>query len=206
MVRRPALLVGNSIGAIAVLNAAFERPALVAGLALLNAAGRFDSGGGARLPPPPPLVPSTPLELISDAGARIAAHAVFLFTKYRVRQVLSSVYVNKGRVDEALVASIYDAACDPSAAEAFFRISGAGGRSVRTLDALLDAAKAAGPLPLALVWGLRDPWMQPAKAAQIVAYYPTAEYIPVPGAGHWRVAAAAGREREEARVVVTLLY
>lgn len=62
---------------------------------------------------------------------------------------------------------------------------------MRTLNQLLDNAAAPGgrgsarsPIPIALIWGLKDPWMQPAKADQIVTYYPAATFVPIPGAGH----------------------
>lgn len=110
VVGRPSLLAGNSIGAIAVLSAACERPDLVKGLALLNAAGRFDDGK--RLPVPPPRNPHTPKELLADAAQRVAAHTIFLFTKYRIPLILKQVYVDQSKVDAQLIASIYDAACD----------------------------------------------------------------------------------------------
>ena len=45
VVGEPALVVGNSIGAIATLSAAYVAPEMVKGCALLNAAGRFEAPG-----------------------------------------------------------------------------------------------------------------------------------------------------------------
>lgn len=71
--------------------------------------------------------------------------------------------------------------CEP---QAFFMISGSGGRSKLSLNALLAKLRNHGPKPLVLVWGMKDPWMQPNKARAIQALYPEAELVEVAEAGH----------------------
>ena len=101
----------------------------------------------------------------------------------RIKLILDQVYVNKAQVDPQLVASIFRASAEPGATAAFFEISRAGSRSRRPLRLMLDAAREAGK-PLALVWGLRDPWMQASKADAILAAYPGATLVPIHDGGH----------------------
>lgn len=69
-------------------------------------------------------------------------------------------------------------------AQAFFQISGSGGRSKRSLNTLLAKLRDHGPKPVVLVWGMKDPWMQPQKAKQILSLYPEAELVEVAEGGH----------------------
>ena len=180
VVGRPALVAGNSVGALVALSAAAERPELVAGLALLNAAGSLESvavaaGAEGEAAPPP--------SALAEAFQRLVVQVIFWWTQVRIKIVLDQVYVNKAQVDEQLVASIFRASAEPSAPAAFYEISQAGRRSRRGLRAMLDGARAAG-IPLALVWGLRDPWMKPEKADAILAAYPGATLHAVAEGGH----------------------
>ena len=88
-------------------------------------------------------------------------------------------------MDEDLIQSIYAPACDPDALEAFYRISGSGGRSKQSLNTLLNGSLAA-KIPLLLVWGTQDPWMRPAKATRIMELYPggLAQLVNVPAGSH----------------------
>ena len=86
-------------------------------------------------------------------------------------------------MDDALVRSIYEPACDPAAAAAFYKISGSGARSKLTLNELLRKLRA-HEKPLLLCWGMKDPWMKPSKARDIMALYPGAELVEVAEGGH----------------------
>ena len=184
VVGRPALLAGNSIGAIAALGAAYDAPELTAGVALLNAAGRLDDlNSPAQSAPEAEDEDSAVMAALKAAFRRVVVSTIFLSTKFRIPQILSTVYVNKARVDAQLVDSIYQPACDADAPEAFFHISNAGKRSKRSLTVLLTAAKERG-VPMTLVWGNKDPWMPPTKAASILAFYPAATFTGIDDAGH----------------------
>jgi pimeloyl-ACP methyl ester carboxylesterase len=164
VVGAPAVVAGNSIGAVTVLSAAYVDPALVRGIVLLNAAGRFDSD--ATPAPAATQNESGPSAALSELFRRVVSAAIFFSTKFRIAPILKTVYVNHAHVDAELVESIYAPACDPDALEAFFLISGSGGRSKRTLNELLRAGLNApqGPIPMLLCWGMADPWMKPDKA------------------------------------------
>lgn len=101
-------------------------------------------------------------------------------------RVSVQVYVDKSKVDASLIQSIYRPACEPDAAEAFYQISGSGGRSKRSLNSLLAKMRLSGPSPkpLVLVWGMQDPWMQPSKARAILDLYPEAQLVEIPMGGH----------------------
>ena len=183
VVGRPALIAGNSIGAIAALGAAYDAPELTAGVALLNAAGRLDDLASPQSAPEVEVEDSAIMAALKGAFRRVVVNSIFLSTKFRIPQILKTVYVNKERVDAELVDSIYQPACDADAPEAFFHISNAGKKSKRSLTVLLAAAKERG-VPMTLVWGEKDPWMPPTKAASIMAFYPEATLTSIDDAGH----------------------
>ena len=82
-------------------------------------------------------------------------------------------------VDDDLVRSIDLAAQDPGAIKTFYQLSLAGSRTkVKAGDLLADYDG-----DLMLLWGEKDPWMTPTKAARIREIKPNAVYSPVLG-GH----------------------
>jgi pimeloyl-ACP methyl ester carboxylesterase len=95
-VRAPAVVAGNSIGAVTVLSAAHATPSLVRGIVLVNAAGRFD----ADATPETPAAPEEPGSLkaaLSDFVRRVVSAAIFYSTKYRIGQILKTVYVDHSK-------------------------------------------------------------------------------------------------------------
>lgn len=175
----PALLAGNSVGAIAALSACYERPDLVAGLALLNAAGTLEDGAAEARSADE----AGALAALREAAQRVVVQLIFWWTQVRIKLILDQVYVDRSKVDPPLVKSIFRASAEPGAHAAFYEISRAGSRSRRGLRLMLDAARSAGK-PLALVWGQKDPWMKPAKALAIQAAYPGALLMPLAEGGH----------------------
>ena len=157
---RPTVLVGNSLGGYAAVSAGAalsasadgEAPPLVAGVALLNAAGPFSEeqveprGWGA-------------IARRAVGGAILTSPVVqrLLYENLRrpatVRRTLERVYLDRTNVDDALVESILRPSRDPGAFGVF--------RTVfdiprgEPLDALFSHLGA----PLLLLWGMRDPWM-----------------------------------------------
>ena len=118
----------------------------------------------------------TPAQL-QEAFGRFVAAGIFYSTKFRIRQILSSVY--EFEVDDDLVRSIDLAAQDPGAIKTFYQLSLAGSRTkVKAGDLLQDWTG-----PLMLLWGEKDPWMTPTKANRILEIKPDALYTPVIG-GH----------------------
>eukprot|EP00271_Cylindrocystis_brebissonii_P004039 TRINITY_DN153_c0_g1_i3.p1 TRINITY_DN153_c0_g1~~TRINITY_DN153_c0_g1_i3.p1 ORF type:complete len:434 (+),score=47.48 TRINITY_DN153_c0_g1_i3:163-1464(+) len=190
IVKKPAVLVGNSVGGYAVLNTAVAFPELVTGLVLVNAAGSFDqpSEPGVAVAP---LAADTPalgprggarellkrlVDPLKRAAQRVVLQLTFLQAKQpaRIRQVLRSVYPDSTNVDDALVESIVKPSQDPNASEVYYRLTSQVllDRASSSLTALLANLQ----VPMLLLWGELDPWMTPSKAAKISALYPSATY------------------------------
>ncbi len=157
---RPTVLVGNSLGGYAAVSAGAalsasadgEAPPLVAGVALLNAAGPFSEeqveprGWGA-------------IARRAVGGAILTSPVVqrLLFENLRrpatVRRTLERVYLDRTNVDDALVESILRPSRDPGAFGVFRTVFDIPrGEPLDTLFSHLGA-------PLLLLWGMRDPWM-----------------------------------------------
>jgi len=182
-----AVVAGNSLGGYVALALAARDPALVRGLVLLNSAGSFAADTPA--PGDAGAAAAGPLgrlrEAVAVAAQRVAVGASFLLAKQRprIRQVLSSVYVDQEKLDDDLVESIARPADDPNAPEVFRRIIT---QRKRPVDELLEAVEA----PVLLLWGMRDPWMVPRRADQVMRALgdntrgATAEMAPLGDAGH----------------------
>lgn len=180
VVGKPCVIAGNSIGAVASLYAASQRPDLFKGVALLNAAGRFAEPGEEPVEDEAPAeAASGPLSKLKDLFGRAVAQGILLSTQARIAPILKQVYVNHDQVDDALVESIFKPSLEKGVGECFYRISGSGGRSKANLTTMFSKLS----LPCLLLWGMKDPWMVPEKADQIRAAYPAAEFVPL-DAGH----------------------
>ncbi|CEF97596.1 Epoxide hydrolase-like [Ostreococcus tauri] len=184
------VIAGNSIGALAALYAASTSPESCKGLCLVNSAGNFEPDAA-----PGPEKKTLAQRAVGDARemdavesksfvdaireqfSRLVATGIFYSTKFRIKQILQQVY--EFEVDDDLVRSIDLAAQDPGAIDTFYQLSLAGSRTkVKAGDLLADYDGA-----LMLLWGEKDPWMTPTKAARIREIKPNALYAPVLG-GH----------------------
>lgn len=180
------VLAGNSLGGYNSLSAAAKYPELVRGLVLLNGAGRFEEEGTqatmeltleqADQRDMENILSSwlkNAVEAVSSAVKRAVLYITFQQTKQpaRILQVLNSVYVSKQNLDDDLVASIVAPSIDPNAPAVFYKVISGQGVSVNRLLSQLDA------MPMLLLWGDNDPWIVPAKAAQVQRLYPRAEKI-----------------------------
>lgn len=175
VVGRPAVLVGNSVGAFATLLTASLEPSLCRGLVMLNAAGRFED----RQPGVAPARQQVgdvvaaaaeqaspgPLQCFLNQVARAVAGWAFWTTKLRIQPILQWVYVNNDQVDDDLVMSIREPAEHPDALDTFGEVIQAGRRTGVTVFDALD--KLPSKMPLLLLWGMKDPWMRPARAHAI---------------------------------------
>jgi pimeloyl-ACP methyl ester carboxylesterase len=146
VVQRPVVAAGNSIGGFVAASLAADYPGAVAGLALLNSAGRLAEG---YAPPPVPPRASPPPALVADA----VSAALFRFLEGDVPSQLKRLYpAAPARADAWLAAEILRASTDPGALGVF--------RSVfflpppRALNWLV--AEAFGG-PTLVLQGVRDP-------------------------------------------------
>ena len=175
---RPTVLVGNSLGGFAALAAGTNLGECAAGVVLLNAAGPFSdeqrqaSGtwAAARRALSSTLLKNPLLQRLLFENLRRPA---------TIRRTLKQVYIDHTNVDEELVESIRRPSLDPGAFGVFrtvFNIPQ--GQSLDELFARLQ-------VPLLLLWGIRDPWINAeGRRAAFQRHAPTATTEIVLQAGH----------------------
>ncbi len=157
--RRPAVLVGNSLGGYVALRAAAAQPDSTAGLALLNPMGRFREQQGRMSKQKGFSWAASGLMAIGLVFLKNPIFQRLLFEYLRrpatIRRLLRKVYVDHTNVDEALVDSIRRPALDPGAFAVFSNILNMPPH--RPVDEWFSRLRA----PLLLCWGRHDPWINP---------------------------------------------
>lgn len=175
---RPTVLVGNSLGGFAALAAGVALGERAAGVALLNAAGPFSDeqetpqgwGAIARRTVGAALLRSPVLQRLLFENLRRPA---------TVRRTLNQVYIDRTNVDDALVEAILRPSRDPGAFGVF--------RTVFDIPRgqPLDELFAELRVPLLLLWGIRDPWINAAgRRASFQRHAPARTTEVVLDAGH----------------------
>lgn len=154
IVRKPTVLIGNSVGSLACVIAASESTnALVRGLVLLNCAGGMNNKA---------VVDDWRIKLLLPLlwlfdfllKQRGIASSIFERVKQRdnLRNILLSIYGNKESVDEDLLQIIKEPADDEGALDAFVSIvTGPPGPNPVQLMPRLS-------LPILVLWGNQDPF------------------------------------------------
>ncbi|KAL3641451.1 hypothetical protein CASFOL_016419 [Castilleja foliolosa] len=154
IVRRPTVLLGNSVGSLACVIAAAESSrSLVRGLVLLNCSGGMNNKA---------IVDDwriklfLPLLWLIDFLLKQRGIASYLFDRVRqrdsLRNILLSVYGNKDSVDDDLVEIIRKPALDEGALDAFVSIiTGPPGPNPVQLIPKIT-------LPVLVLWGDQDPF------------------------------------------------
>ncbi|NJK38635.1 MAG: alpha/beta fold hydrolase [Oscillatoriales cyanobacterium RM2_1_1] len=178
-IQRPAVFIGNSIGALLSLMMAAEYPETSQGAVLLNCAGGLNHR-------PEELNP--PLRLIMGSFARlISAPRIgpFLFNqvrqKHRIQGTLKQVYGNQAAITDELVELLYAPSCDPGAQQVFAAILTAP-PGPHPADLLPKVQQ-----PLLVIWGEADPWtpIAGAKIYQDLAMAgQSVEFVGIPQTGH----------------------
>ncbi|MCM1981808.1 alpha/beta fold hydrolase [Lyngbya confervoides] len=177
IVGEPIYVVGNSLGAYVALCLGVDHADQVEGLVLINCAGPFKSAAEAiqstrqrsvrrRLFQLPGVIP-----LMSFLAFR------YFRRRSQIRKTLLRVYRDPAAVTDRLVEEIYQPAFDPGAFGVFASVfqSPPG----RTLDDLLGSLS----VPLLLLWGTADPWMDVEKGRKCQRLYPQAD-LELVEAGH----------------------
>ncbi|MCA2701081.1 MAG: alpha/beta fold hydrolase [Microcystis sp. M179S2] len=174
----PAFLAGNSIGCVAIMQAAVDHPDFVLGVAAINCSLRLlHERKRGKLP------------WYRRLGADIAqiilknkAIGAFFFQQIAkpqtVRKILLQAYRRSEAVTEELVEIILKPARDQGAIEVFLAFTGySGGPLPEDLLPIL-------PCPAILLWGSEDPW-EPLALGRELARFPTVkQFIPLAGLGH----------------------
>ncbi|KAH0900655.1 hypothetical protein HID58_040158 [Brassica napus] len=185
VVKEPTVVVGNSLGGFTALSVAVGLPEQVTGVALLNSAGQFASESSKKQEEEAEETVLTKFVVkpLKEVFQRVVLGFLFWQAKQpsRIESVLKSVYVNAANVDDYLVESISKPATDPNAGEVYYRLMTRflTNQSRYTLDSVLSKMTC----PLLLLWGDLDPWVGPAKAEKIKAFYSKSSLVHLQ-AGH----------------------
>lgn len=178
VVGAPAVLVGNSIGCLVVMQAAVDHPDRVAGVALLNCSLRLlHDRRRAQLPWYRRL--GAPL-LQNVLSVRWLGHTFFrsIAKRNTVKKILLKAYARPAAVTDELVDFLLAPAADAGAADVF----------------LAFTRYSYGPLPedlleklpcrALLLWGENDPW-EPIDLGRKLADYPCVDrFVTIENAGH----------------------
>ena len=173
----PALLIGNSIGCIAAMQAAVDGPEWVKGVALLNCSLRLLHD---RKRATQPFYKQFAPLLQNVLQYKPIGNWFFnqIAQPKTVKKVLLQAYKRSEAVTDELVNYLLEPAQDPKAADVF----------------LAFTAYSQGPLPEDLfpklqcpaivLWGTEDPW-EPIVLGREFAQYPmVTKFIELPGLGH----------------------
>ncbi|MDP6834168.1 MAG: alpha/beta fold hydrolase [Prochlorococcaceae cyanobacterium ETNP1_MAG_9] len=170
-IKRPTVIVGNSLGGYAALAAGAALEADSAGVVLLNAAGYFSDE---KFVTKPKNLSSKLRQMIGMGLSRdlLVKWLVYpliqrlIFENLRrpgvIKSTLQQVYVDPTNVDDYLIESIRRPSLDPGAFQVFQKVFQARGLKGKPIDELFQDLQA----PLLLLWGDSDPWLRNAKAKQ----------------------------------------
>ncbi|MBO0351224.1 alpha/beta fold hydrolase [Phormidium pseudopriestleyi FRX01] len=174
----PAFFVGNSIGCIAIMQAAVDHPELAKGIVAINCSLRLlhdrkrsQKPWYQRIGPP-----------IAQKILSVKWIAQFFFkqlaTAKTVRSILLQAYRRSDAVTDELVEIILGPSRDAGAVDVFVAFTRySQGPLPEDLLPIL-------PCPALLLWGSDDPW-EPLTLGQEFAQIPTVDkFIPLPGLGH----------------------
>ena len=176
VVGEPAVLIGNSIGALEALMVSARSPQWVRAAILLNCA-----GGLTHRPDELPLL-IRPVMGAMQFVLRMPGLAERFFeyarSRRNIRNTLKQVYGDQSAVTDELVELLYAPSTEPGAAKVFV--------SVLTAEAgpmpedLLPQVQS----PLLVLWGEKDPWTPIARGRTFTRYAPQAKFVALPGLGH----------------------
>jgi pimeloyl-ACP methyl ester carboxylesterase len=178
-VQRPAVFVGNSIGALLTMMMLADHPELASAGVLLNAAGGLNHR---------PEELNLPLRVVMGTFSKLVGSAwlgSLMFNqvrrKHRIRGALKQVYRDRAAITDELVDILYEPSCDPGAQKVFASILSAppGPKPSELLPRIHQ--------PLLVLWGEADPWTPIAGATlyQTLAQESTqVQFTAIPNAGH----------------------
>ncbi|AKG22399.1 alpha/beta fold hydrolase [Calothrix sp. 336/3] len=178
IIQEPAILVGNSIGCIAVMQTAVSYPDTARGVALINCSLRLLHDSKLQN-----------LPWLRRAGApllqkilSIKAVGRFFFHQIArpntVKKILLQAYGSPQAVTDELVDILMQPAADPGAADVFlaFTAYSSGPLPEELLPKL--------PCPAIILWGTADPW-EPIELGRELGDFPAVmKFIPLEGVGH----------------------
>ncbi len=178
-INQPVILVGNSIGSLVCLTAAYNYPEMVAGISILSLP---DVAIRQEAIPKPlqPIVMS--IEGLFASPWLLKGLFRFLRQPSVIRRWAGVAYVKQTAVNEELVEILTRPAHDPGADTTFYRLFDA----VRSPN-FAPPAKMVLPsleIPVLLIWGLQDRMVPPALAEVFAKLNPHIELVELAGVGH----------------------
>ncbi len=174
----PAVLIGNSIGAIVAMQTAIMAPELVSKTILINCSLRqLQEQKQLSLP----WYRRVGTKLVQNILSNRAIAQIF-FNQVRkpqsVRQILSQAYVRKEAITDELVNILLEPSQDPHAVDVFVAfVSYSGGPTPESLLAKL-------PCEAIMLWGEADPWEPVALGRELAKFACVSKFISIPNAGH----------------------
>lgn len=178
VVGAPAILVGNSIGAIVALQAAVSSPEQVAGVVMINCSLRLLHD---RKRQTLPWLRRTSTPLLQRILS-VPALGRFFFERVRkpasVRRILKQAYVREEAVTDELIDLLCKPAHDPGAAEVFLSFINYSGGPLA--EDLLPQIRC----PVLILWGEQDPWEPIALGRELADYPCVRKFVPIQRAGH----------------------
>ncbi len=178
VVGSPVVLIGNSVGCIAAMQAAVTAPDLVQSVALLNCSLRLLHD---RRRDQQPWFKQIGAPMLQNLlSIRAVGHGFFrlLAKPNTVRKILLQAYANPAAVTDELVTILMAPAADPGAADVFLAFTrySQGPLPEDLLEVL--------PCPALLLWGEADPW-EPIDLGRKLADFPAVQsFIALPEVGH----------------------
>jgi pimeloyl-ACP methyl ester carboxylesterase len=178
VVQSPAILVGNSIGCVVVMQAAVDYPECVLGIAALNCSLRLLHDRKRVNLPWYRQVGASILQKVLNNPAIGRFFFKQIANPKTVRKILLQAYADDSAVTDELIEILMKPAQDPGAAEVF----------------LAFTAYSQGPLPEDLLprltcptiflWGTADPWEAIALGQEFAKFDTVEKFIPLEGVGH----------------------
>ncbi|OYT71759.1 MAG: hypothetical protein CFK52_07110 [Chloracidobacterium sp. CP2_5A] len=171
IIRRPALLAGNSLGGLIAARVADDRPDLVSSLALIASAGA-SSYLQSSLVNFPFLLMRTPLV----GRALFDTLVQRRFVEWNIRNRL---YANPDAITPEVIAHYQECFFAPENREIVFEVT------KRFYDFVMDDAMARRiAQPTLLLWGERDTFVPPMRGRQLARVMPNARLEVLPNASH----------------------
>jgi pimeloyl-ACP methyl ester carboxylesterase len=178
VIGEPMLLIANSIGCVAIMQAAVDEPEMVEGVALLNCSLRLLHE---RKQATQPWFKRVGTPIVQQVLQNKAIGNFFfkqLAQPNTVKNILRQAYGRADSVTDELVDILMKPAADPGAADVFLAFTAySQGPLPEDLLPLLSC-------PALIIWGEVDPWEPIALGKEFANYPAVQEFITLPGVGH----------------------
>ena len=178
-IRKPVILVGNSIGSLVCLNSALKYPEMAQGLVMLSLP---DVSVRQEMLPKPLRPVVTALENLVASPLLIKNLLKILRKPSVIRRWAGVAYHDKNAINEELVQILSNPAYDRGSEQTLYALS----RSVRQ-EGFAQPVKKILPqinIPMLLIWGLKDRMIPPKQADDLGTLNPLLKLIKLEDVGH----------------------